>query len=89
MDIMGEKELAMKMDIIFVLGCMELSPGGRGRLLKFAFSNGAYWNNKELTYNAKLILSVLQIFKLLKYGHFENGGREGNHILILFIEETL
>lgn len=60
-----------------------------GRLLKFAFSNGAYWNNKELMYNAKFSLSVLQILKLLKYGHFENGGKEGNHILILFIGETL
>lgn len=89
MDIMRERELATKMDIIFVVGCAELSPSGRGRLLKFAFSNGAYWNNKELMYNAKLILSVLQILKLLKYGHFENGGREGNHILVLFIGETL
>ncbi|NXW06124.1 XIAP ligase, partial [Fregetta grallaria] len=54
MDIMGEKELAMKMDIIFVVGCAELSPSGRGRLLKSAFSNGAYWNNKELITEEKL-----------------------------------
>lgn len=76
MDIIGGEELAMKMGIIFVVGCAELSPSSGGRLLKFVFSGGAYWNDKELMYNAKLILSVLQIFKLLKYGHFENAGME-------------
>lgn len=68
MDIIGGEKLAMKMGIIFVVGCAELSPSSGGRLLKFVFSGGAYWNDKELMYNAKLILSVLQIFKLLKYG---------------------
>lgn len=34
----------------------------------FVFSNGAYWNNKELTYNARLTLSVLQILSFLKMG---------------------
>lgn len=77
------------MDDGFVIGCAELSPRGRERRLKFAFSDGSYWNNEELTYNAELILSVLQSSKLLKYGHLENGGREGNHILILFFKETL
>lgn len=48
MDIMGEKELTMKMGVISVVGCAELSPSGRGRRLKFVFSNGAHWNNKEL-----------------------------------------
>lgn len=53
----------------------------------FVFSNGAYWNNKELMYNARLTPSVLQILSFLKYGHFKNGGREGGHILIFLIEK--
>lgn len=35
--------------------------------------------------NARLTLSVLQILDFLKYGHFENGDREGGHILIILI----
>lgn len=89
MDIMGGKRTCNEDEHYFCGWLWRASPSGRGRLLKFAFSNGAYWNNKELMYNAKLNLSVLQILKLLKYGHFENGGKEGNHILILFIGETL
>lgn len=75
---MGEEELAVQLDFILVVGCAELPPSGRGKHLNFVFSNGAYWNNKELMYNAKLNLSVLQILSFLKYGHFENGG---SHIL--------
>lgn len=79
---MGEEELAVQLDLILVVGCAELPPSGRGRCLNFVFSNGAYWNNKELMYNARLTLSVLQILSFLKYGHFKNGNREGSHILI-------
>lgn len=73
---MGEEELAVQLDLILVVGCAELPPSGRGRCLNVVFSNGAYWNNKELMYNARLILSVLQILSFLKYGHFENEDRE-------------
>lgn len=85
---MGEKELAVQLDLILVVGCAELPPSGRGGCLNLLFSNGAYWNNKELIYNARLTLSVLQTLGFLKYGQFENGGREGNHILIFLIGET-
>lgn len=85
---MGEKELAVQLDLILVVGCAELPPSGRERCLNFVFPNGAYWNNKELMYNARLTLSVLQILSFFKYGHFENEGREGNHILIFLIGET-
>lgn len=75
----------MQLDLILVVGCAELPPSGRGRCLNFVFSNGAHWNNKELMCNARLTLSVLQILGFLKYGHFENGDREGGHILIILI----
>lgn len=81
---MGGKEFAVNVDVILMFGCAELPP----RCLNFVFSNGAYWNNKELMYNAKLTFSVLQILSFLKYGHFENGGREGSHILIFLIGKT-
>lgn len=85
---MGEEELAVQLDLTLVVGCAELPTSGRGRCLNFAFSDGAYWNNKGLRYKAKLTLSVLQILSFLKYGHFENGSREGSHILIFFIGKT-
>lgn len=43
----GENELAMKVDIIFAVGCAELSPAHGVRRFKFAVSDGACWNIEE------------------------------------------
>lgn len=64
----GESELAMKMDIIFVVGCAELSPADGGRHLSLQFHMGhAEISNSS---HAKLVLSVLQICKTFEVWAF-------------------
>lgn len=58
---------------------MQGVPEWQDKVLEVCVFKWGNWNDKELVYKAKLILSVSQLIKLLKHGHFENRQGRKSH----------